>query len=38
MKASLAGATFDVWVTSRDEMQARLYLEDCKDWAKALNV
>src|SRR5437762_3553990 len=30
MKASPAGAKFDVWVTSRDELQATLYLEDCK--------
>ena len=33
MKASPAGAKFDVWVTSRDELQATLYLEDCKEWA-----
>jgi phage FluMu gp28-like protein len=38
MKASPAGAKFDVWVSSRDEIQARLYLEDCKEWAKILNL
>ncbi len=38
IKASPAGARFDVWVTSRDEVQARLYLEDCLDWAKILHL
>ena len=27
-------ARFDVWVSSRDETQAKLYLEDCARWAK----
>ena len=38
MKASPAGAKFDVWVSSRDELQARLYLEDCHEWAKILHL
>jgi phage FluMu gp28-like protein len=38
MKASPAGAKFDVWVTSRDELLAALYLEDCKEWAKILHI
>src|SRR5258705_188796 len=38
LKASPAGAKFDVWVTSRDEFQACLYLEDSKVWAKILHV
>src|SRR2546426_10878185 len=38
MKASPAGAKFDVWVTSRDEFQAMLYLEDCKEWARILHI
>src|ERR1043166_7537460 len=38
MKASHADAKFDVWVSSRDEFQARLYLEDCYEWAKLLNI
>ena len=38
LKASPAGARFDVWVTSRDDAQARLYLEDCIDWAKILHL
>ena len=38
LKASPAGARFDVWVTSRDDIQARLYLEDCVEWARILHV
>jgi phage FluMu gp28-like protein len=38
LKASPADARFDVWVTSRDEIAARLYLEDCIEWAKILNL
>src|SRR3989442_8038496 len=37
-KASHHGALFDVWVTSRDEAQAKLYLEDCKHWACLLHL
>jgi phage FluMu gp28-like protein len=29
-------ARHDQWVSSRDEMQAKLFLEDCKKWAAAL--
>src|SRR6185369_2797767 len=36
LKASPADARFDVWVSSRDEIQSRLYLEDCVEWAKIL--
>jgi phage FluMu gp28-like protein len=32
-KAGARDARFDVWVSSRDETQARLYLEDCARWA-----
>lgn len=28
----------DVWVSSRDETQARLYLDDCRNWARILNL
>src|SRR5258708_25959540 len=38
MKASPHGARFDVWVSTRDDIQARLYLEDCCEWAKILNL
>src|SRR5882672_4145584 len=37
-KASPKGARLDVWVSSRDETQAKLYLEDCKYWAKILHI
>jgi phage FluMu gp28-like protein len=29
---------FDCWVSSRDQIQAQLYGEDCKTWARALNI
>ena len=38
LKASPAEAKFDVWAASRDELQARLYLEDCYQWAKILHL
>lgn len=31
-------ARHDQWVSSRDEMQAKLFLEDCKKWAAALTL
>ncbi len=37
VKAGAAGARLDVWVSSRDFGQAKLYLEDCKYWAKVLH-
>src|SRR5260370_712573 len=38
MKASPHGARFDVWVSSRDDIQARLYLQDSYEWAKILDL
>lgn len=35
---SLAGARLDSWVSSRDEMQARLFISDCKKFAEILNM
>jgi phage FluMu gp28-like protein len=32
------GARSDTWVSSRDDIQARLYLEDCKSFAGILHV
>lgn len=32
-RIALTGARYDEWVSSRDEIQSRLYLEDCKLWA-----
>lgn len=29
---------FDCWVSSRDEIQAQLYTEDCAMWAKVMNI
>src|SRR3954462_15939113 len=37
-KASPKNARFDVWVSSRDETQAKLSVEDCKFWARLLGV
>ncbi|MDD4457863.1 MAG: terminase family protein, partial [Syntrophotalea acetylenica] len=28
----------DQWVSSRDDIQARLFIEDCKKWAKVLQI
>lgn len=35
---SLAGARFDDWISSRDELQARLFIDDCKAFAEVLHV
>lgn len=35
---SLVDAQFDEWISSRDEIQARLFLEDCKAFARLLNI
>ncbi|MGZ4964096.1 MAG: terminase large subunit domain-containing protein, partial [Limisphaerales bacterium] len=32
------GAVGDVWISSRDETQARLLVEDCQNFANALHV
>src|SRR4051794_3540035 len=37
-RAATRGARLDVWVSSPDEIQARLFLEDCERWARALRV
>jgi phage FluMu gp28-like protein len=37
-RTAMGGARFDQWVSSRDDIQARLFLEDCKMWAKVLNL
>ncbi len=36
-RTALKGARHDQWVSSRDDMQAQLFVEDCKMWAGALN-
>lgn len=37
-RTAQAGARWDQWVSSRDDLQARLFVEDCKNWAQALHV
>lgn len=35
---SLAGATYDDWVSSRDDLQARLLIDDCRNFAGLLSI
>jgi phage FluMu gp28-like protein len=37
-RAAAQGARFDEWVSSRDDIQARLFIEDCKLWAGIMNL
>lgn len=37
-RTAVEGARHDQWVSSRDDIQARLFLEDCKLWAKAMDI
>ncbi len=37
-RKSLKTARLDAWISSRDEIQARLFLEDCKDFAGILQA
>jgi len=37
-RTATAGQRHDQWVSSRDEMQARLFLEDCKLWTGIMQV
>jgi len=37
-RTSVAGARWDQWVSSRDDLQARLFIEDCKMWARMLHL
>jgi phage FluMu gp28-like protein len=37
-RTSAAGSKHDQWVSSRDDLQARLFIEDCKMWAKIMNM
>lgn len=38
IKAGQRQRGLDVWVSSRDETQARLYLDDCRNWARILRI
>jgi phage FluMu gp28-like protein len=37
-RVAAKGARLDVWVSSRDDTQAKLFLDDCKNWAKILQL
>lgn len=37
-RTALAGQRWDQWVSSRDELQARLFIEDCKLFAQILQI
>lgn len=37
-RTAATGARHDQWVSSRDDPQARLFIEDCKMWAKIMNM
>jgi phage FluMu gp28-like protein len=37
-RIALQSARYDEWVSSRDEIQARLFLEDCKTWADITDI
>ena len=37
-RAAAVGARHDEWVSSRDDIQARLFIEDCKLWAGIMNL
>lgn len=37
-RTAMQGARHDQWVSSRDDLQARLFIEDCKHWAKIMNM
>jgi phage FluMu gp28-like protein len=38
IRCSVQGARNDQWVSSRDDIQAKLFLEDCKFWAGILSL
>ena len=37
-RTAIAGAKNDQWVSSRDDLQARLFIEDCKMWAQMMKM
>ncbi|MDZ7870771.1 MAG: terminase family protein [Rheinheimera sp.] len=37
-RTAATGAKHDQWVSSRDDLQARLFVEDCKMWAGIMNL
>lgn len=37
-RTAAVGARWNQWISSRDDLQARLFIEDCSMWAKVLKV
>jgi len=37
-RTGMQGNKHDQWVSSRDDLQARLFIEDCKMWSKVLQI
>jgi phage FluMu gp28-like protein len=37
-RTATEGARHDQWVSSRDDLQARLFIEDCKMWARIMDL
>lgn len=37
-RTAAKGARHDQWVSSRDDLQAKLFIEDCKMWAGIMNM
>lgn len=37
-RTAQSGQKWDQWVSSRDDLQARLFIEDCKMWSQVLNI
>ena len=37
-RTAMQGNKHDQWISSRDDIQARLFIEDCKMWAKILSL
>lgn len=37
-RTAAVGARYDQWVSSRDDLQAKLFIEDCKMWAGIMNL
>lgn len=37
-RTAMAGARNDQWVSSRDDLQARLFIEDCKMWSELFKL
>lgn len=37
-RTAVKGTRYDQWISSRDEMQARLFIDDCKLWGEVLAI